>query len=162
MSKEIYLINILESKWIVNLVLLVALVLLVIGLTAPILTLEKFYVFTNQVSLWSALQQLWEQNDWGLLLLLGTFSVLFPVLKILFLLKITNLEAADSELHKQHLKWLAIYSKWSMLDVFVVALLVVSVKLNVLAEANVEYGIYVFAASVILTTLVSHLSVRDQ
>jgi len=162
MSKEIYLINILESKWIVNLVLLVALVLLVIGLTAPILTLEKFYVFTNQVSLWSALQQLWEQNDWGLLLLLGTFSVVFPVLKILFLLKITNLEAADSELHKQHLKWLAIYSKWSMLDVFVVALLVVSVKLNVLAEANVEYGIYVFAASVILTTLVSHLSVRDQ
>jgi paraquat-inducible protein A len=42
-----------------------------------------------------------------------------------------------------------------MLDVFVVALLVVSVKLGSLAQARVEVGIYAFAASVILTMLLS-------
>lgn len=139
----------------INLALLVAFVLLVVGLRAPILTLEKFYVFSNTVSLWSALVRLAELREWGLFVLIGGFSVAFPMLKILLLLTIWNWEAATTERHQQHLVWLATYSKWSMLDVFVVALLVVSVKLGALAEAHVEYGIYAFAASVIITMLVS-------
>jgi paraquat-inducible protein A len=65
-------------------------------------------------------------------------------------------EPAKTAKHTKHLKWLATYSKWSMLDVFVVALLVVSVKLGALAQVNVELGIYAFAASVFLTMLVSN------
>ncbi|MEJ2576279.1 MAG: paraquat-inducible protein A [Gammaproteobacteria bacterium] len=144
-----------SSQVLVNVLLLAALGLLVWGLRAPILTLEKFYLFSNTVSLWSALTQLAEQREWGLFLLVGGFSVLFPVLKILLLGAIWNLEAEDTERHRRHLYWLATYGKWSMLDVFVVALLVVSVKLGALAEAHVEYGIYVFAASVLLTMALS-------
>jgi len=81
--------------------------------------------------------------------------VVFPILKTLVLLAIWNLDPAHGERHRRHLGWLASYSKWSMLDVFVVALLVVSVKLGSLAEARVEVGIYAFAASVILTMLLS-------
>ena len=139
----------------VNLLLLAALILLIIGLQAPILTLEKFYLFSNTVSLWSALRQLLAEGEWGLVALIGGFSVLFPILKILLLLAIWNLEAATTARHRQHLEWLATYSRWSMLDVFVVALLVVSVKLGALAQARVEYGIYVFAASVVLTMLIA-------
>ena len=36
-----------------------------------------------------------------------------------------------------------------MLDVFVVALLLVSVKLGVLAKVDVHYGLYAFATSVL-------------
>ena len=140
---------------VVNVLLLGALLLLFYGLQAPILTLEKFYFFSNTVSLLSALQQLAQQAEWGLFALVGTFSVLFPILKILTLLLIWNLDAAQGEGHRRRLGWLATYSKWSMLDVFVVALLVVSVKLGSLAEARVEVGIYAFAASVILTMLLS-------
>jgi len=140
----------------VNLLLLLALGLLVIGLISPILTLEKFYFFSNTVSLWSALGQLAGQAEWGLFVLIGAFSVLFPVLKILMLLLIWNVEAERGESHRRHLKWLAEYSKWSMLDVFVVALLVVSIKLGALAEAHVEHGVYAFAASVVVTMLVSN------
>ena len=139
----------------VNLLLLVALALLIYGLQAPILTLEKFYFFGNTVSLLSALQQLAQEAEWGLFLLVGAFSVVFPVLQTLMLLVIWNLEPAHGDLHRRHLAWLATYSKWSMLDVFVVALLVVSVKLGSLAEARVEVGIYAFAASVVLTMLLS-------
>ena len=67
-----------------------------------------------------------------------------------------NLETQSSAAHRRHLRWLAEYSKWSMLDVFVVALLVVSVKLGALAQAHVREGIYFFAASVVLTMLVSY------
>lgn len=139
----------------VNLALLGSLGLLFYGLQAPILTLEKFYFFSNTVSLLSALQQLAAEAEWGLFVLVGTFSVLFPILKSLILLLIWNFDAAHGERHRRHLHWLTIYSKWSMLDVFVVALLVVSVKLGTLAEAHVEVGIYAFAASVILTMLLS-------
>ena len=135
----------------VNLLLLGALGLLVLGVTAPILTLEKFYIFANTVSLWSALRQLIAEGEWGLFALLGGFSVAFPIAKIITLAVIWNLETAGSAAHERHLRWLTTYGKWSMLDVFVVALLVVSVKLGSLATATVEYGIYVFAASVLLT-----------
>ena len=101
------------------------------------------------------LQQLAAQGEWGLFVLVGAFSVVFPILKTLVLLAIWNLDPAHGARHRRHLAWLASYSKWSMLDVFVVALLVVSVKLGSLAEARVEVGIYAFAASVILTMLLS-------
>lgn len=139
----------------INLALLGSLGLLFYGLQAPILTLEKFYFFSNTISLLSALQQLAAEAEWGLFVLVGTFSVLFPILKSVILLLVWNFDAAYGERHRRHLEWLASYSKWSMLDVFVVALLVVSVKLGSLAQARVEAGIYAFAASVILTMLLS-------
>jgi paraquat-inducible protein A len=139
----------------VNLALLASLALLAFGLYAPILTLEKFYFFSNTVSLLSALRQLASEAEWGLFVLIGLFSVAFPILKIAVLLLIWNFDPAHGERHRRHLHWLSIYGKWSMLDVFVVALVVVSVKLGSLAEARVEIGIYAFAASVILTMLLS-------
>lgn len=140
----------------VNALLLLAGGLLFAGLTLPLLTLEKFYVFSNTVSLWSALQQLWLEREWGLLLLVGAFSVVFPFIKLILLAMIWNLESGSGERHRRHLRWLETYSRWSMLDVFVVALLVVSVKLGVLAEAHVQEGIYFFSGSVILTMLLSN------
>lgn len=72
------------------------------------------------------------------------------------LLVILNFEKRDSSGHAKHLRWLATYSKWSMLDVFVVALLVVTLKLGAMAQAKVEFGIYAFASSVLITMLVSN------
>ena len=140
---------------VINLALLASLGLLFYGLQAPILTLEKFYFFSNTVSLLSALQQLAAQAEWGLFALVGLFSVVFPILKSMILLLIWNFDPSHGERHRRHLRWLATYGKWSMLDVFVVALLVVSVKLGSLAQAHVEIGIYAFAASVIMTMLLS-------
>lgn len=140
---------------VVNLLLLLAAALLALGLKLPIITIEKFWLFGNTVSLLSAIAQLWQQQEWGLVLLLGGFSVLFPILKLLLLFAIWNFENSSSRSHRRHLDWLATYGKWSMLDVFVVALLVVTVKLGALAQANVEFGLYAFAASVVLTMLVS-------
>jgi len=140
----------------VNLLLVLAMGLLLAGLQLPLLTLEKFYLFSNTVSLYSALVQLGSQGEWGLFLLVGLFSVVFPLLKLTMLAMIWNLEAGNSASHRRHLHWLSEYSRWSMLDVFVVALLVVSVKLGALAQAHVREGIYFFAASVVMTMLLSN------
>ncbi len=139
----------------VNLLLLLAAALLALGLKLPLVSVEKFWFFGNSVSLLSAISQLWRGGEQGLALLIGAFSLLFPVIKLLLLLVIWNLEDSGSPRHKVHLKWLDTYGKWSMLDVFVVALLVVTLKLGMLAHARVEFGLYAFAASVVLTMLVS-------
>ncbi len=138
-----------------NLLLALTFALLLAGLQLPLLTLEKFYLFSNTVSLYSALVQLGSEGEWGLFILIGLFSVVFPVLKLGMLALVWNLETRDSAAHRRHLHWLSEYSRWSMLDVFVVALLVVSVKLGALAQAHVREGIYFFAASVVLTMLLS-------
>ena len=140
----------------VNLLLVAALVLLLIGLRTPLLTVEQFYFFRNTVSLWSGLQQLRAEGEWGLFVLIGAFSVVFPVVKILLLALVWNFGREGSRAHARHLHWLAEYGRWSMLDVFVVALIVVTVKLGVLAQARVEPGIYWFSASVVLTMLLAH------
>ena len=53
------------------------------------------------------------------------------------------------------LRVVALLGKWSMLDVFIVAVLVASVKLGILAHASVLSALYFFAASVLLTNLLS-------
>ena len=63
------------------------------------------------------------------------------------------------------MNWLSHYGKWSMLDVFVVALLLVIVKLGVLATVEVHYGIYMYAAAGLLimlcTTIINSIAKQD-
>jgi paraquat-inducible protein A len=134
-----------------NAVLAAALMLLAVGVFGPLMSLEKFYVFTNRVSLFSGLVDLADRGQWLLFGVLACFSVALPLLKLGLLFRVWNLEAADSARQRRHIRWMAHYGKWSMLDVFVVAVLVVSVKLGSIARVEVHYGLYAFAASVLLT-----------
>lgn len=63
------------------------------------------------------------------------------------------------------MNWLSHYGKWSMLDVFVVALLLVIVKLGVLATVEVHYGIYMYALAGLLimlcTTIINNIAKQD-
>jgi len=133
---------------VLNLLILAALSLLLLGLFAPLMTLQKFLIFSNQVSLYSGLADLWREGEWFLFALIGLFSVFFPLLKLLLLTAAVNLPG-----DRRHgpLHWLEAVGKWSMLDVFVVALLVVSVKLRGMASVQVQYGAYAFAIAALLT-----------
>jgi paraquat-inducible protein A len=44
--------------------------------------------------------------------------------------------------------------RWSMLDVFVVALIVVAVRTSLIDDVSVHAGIYVFTAAIVLSLLV--------
>lgn len=52
------------------------------------------------------------------------------------------------------LTWLDELGKWSMLDVYMVAVLIVAVKLGPLAQVTVEPDLYVFGGAVLLSMLV--------
>ena len=108
--------------------LAVALLSLIAGLFLPIVTIEKFYLVENTFSILSGVVQLFIEQRYLLFVLIGSFSILLPLLKLGVLFQI--LEAPDTQtVHsRRYLHWMHLYGKWSMLDVFVVAILVVSVK----------------------------------
>lgn len=143
-----------QSVWL-NVALVGALLLLGIGIFAPLLTVQKFYIFDNTLSLASGLAQLAREGDYVLFAVILLFSVIFPIVKILVLYLIWNHGSADPAKHRRHLHAIAHYGKWSMLDVFVVALLLVSLKLGAIAHVRVHFALYAFAASVLLTMAVT-------
>lgn len=129
---------------------------LVVGLVAPVMTLKKLVVVKNTFSLGSGLISLGAEGHIILFVLIGLFSVVFPIAKIALLTIATN--AVSGERITRWLGWLNIFGKWSMLDVFVVAVLLATVKLRMLADVEVHYGLYAFAASVVLTMVAAHFA----
>jgi paraquat-inducible protein A len=141
---------------IINLLLLAALGILVIGITAPLLTLIKFSFLENTVSLLSTVKQFYADQEWFLFIVIALFSLCVPVIKIASLLLILNVDYCRDSLLDKSLQIIETVGKWSMLDVFVVALLLVSVKLGALAKVEVHYGLYAFATAVLLTMGLSY------
>ena len=130
-------------------------ILLAVGLVAPIITLEKFVLIENTFSVVTGVFQLLNEGQWFLFLVIACFSIVLPILKlgVLYLL-VGGRSLGRQRLHR-YLHWMHQYGKWSMLDVFVVAVLVVAVKLGAVANVEMRYGLYAFAASVLITMFVT-------
>lgn len=133
-----------------RLLLAVNLLLLVGGLAAPIITLQKFVVVENTFSVVGGVVQLLQEGQWFLFLIILGFSVLLPLLKMLMLYRLLRGPRCSDPTRQRLLHWMHLYGKWSMLDVFVVAVLVVAVKLGAIASVEMRYGLYLFAAAVLL------------
>jgi len=139
----------------VNLLLILSVFVFGIGLWAPLLTLKKLIFVKNTFSVMSGISQLFRDGQYGLFLLISGFTLVLPCIKIVVLFTAWN--SAYARARKQrYLGWLSALGKWSMLDVFVVAILIASVKLGSIATIEVHYGLYVFAAAVILMMISAH------
>lgn len=95
------------------------------------------------------IEGLFTSNDVFLGFLIVIFSILFPILKI----SLSIFLCLQKRISKSSLKLLTLTSKWSMTDVFVVALLITFFK----AESfnfhfQAEYGVYLFALAAILSS----------
>lgn len=143
-----------ESKALLGLLVITA-IMLVIGLSAPILTLEKFFIIENTFSIFSGLLQLFEEGRIFLFIIISLFSVVLPIAKLGVLFRLLSSHASSSETLHRYLRLMHQYGKWSMLDVFVVALLVVAVKLGAVASVETHYGLYAFGSAVMLTMVIT-------
>ena len=130
-------------------------ILLSIGLVAPIITLSKFVLIQNTFSVLSGVLELAREGQVFLFLVITGFSVALPILKLWVLYRLVSKNAEPKEKVKKQLHWMHEYGKWSMLDVFVVAVLVVSVKLGAIANVEMRFGLYAFAASILLTMYIT-------
>jgi paraquat-inducible protein A len=138
-----------------RLLVLLSVILLGVGLVAPIITLEKFILIENTFSVVSGTYQLLLEGRWFLFLVIAGFSVALPLLKLYVLHSLLGGRCRNAAQLRRYLHWMHLYGKWSMLDVFIVAVLVVAVKLGAIARVEMHYGLYAFAGSVLLTMFVT-------
>lgn len=142
--------------WSTAALLVVAAALLAAGLTLPILEIEAFLLFRDPVSILDGVAVLWRDGEWLIAGIVLAFSAVFPVAKILAAL------ALWLRLRRRHAvdpAWataLKAIGRWSMLDVFVVALAIFSIKASALGEARVEMAIGPFLGAIAATAYATH------
>ncbi len=127
--------------------------LLATGLSMPVLTVRKLWEAAT-FSIWTGILNMWHEKEHFLAIIVFFFSIVFPIAKLMILLLTWFIDMKTRD-RKQLLHFLGLLGKWSMLDVFVTAVILVSLKLGALASAEVETGLYVFAASVLLAMFVT-------
>ena len=127
--------------------------LLIAGMVLPMFSFHKFYIFNDTFSLIGGVIYLLQQGEFLLFLILFGFTVALPMYKMMlsFLLVSKRIRERESEI--KVVNHLAIVGKWSMTDVFVIAILAATVKLDMIASIEVHAGLYVFAAGVITSML---------
>jgi paraquat-inducible protein A len=125
--------------------------LLVAGWTLPIMTVHKLVFFAEEVSILKGARQLWDNGNFFLCVVVLAFSVAFPALKMLVALTLWYGADARGPDLAGLLGWLEAIGRWSMLDVFVVALTIVAIQISIVSDVTTHAGLYVFTAAVVLS-----------
>ncbi|WP_299483268.1 paraquat-inducible protein A [uncultured Roseibium sp.] len=126
-----------------------------LGLTQPLMRFEKLYFLEERPNLIEMITELWRQGDVALAAIVGLFSIGFPGVKIL-LIHIAAMTGGNS----RSLALLSTVSKWSMLDVMLVALVLFAAKTSGLAAAAILPGLWFYAAATITTAAAASLCRR--
>jgi len=119
------------------------------GLTTPVVTLRRG-LSHDTYSVLGGVADLARADQLLLALIVLTFSFVFPIAKLV-LLGALLASPVGVERRDRLLRVLGALGRWSMLDVFVVAILIGAVKLGMISEAHAERGIYVFASAILLS-----------
>lgn len=123
-----------------------------LGLVLPLVSLDKLLFFTETPSLISILHGLWLEGEPVLAAVVAGFSVVFPATKIV-LLHFAALRGSKS----RSLSFLSLASKWSMMDVLLVALVIFSAKTSGLATASALPGLWFYAIATLSSALAAVL-----
>lgn len=140
-----------RAGWANVTLLLAALGFFVAGIFRPFTSVTKLWLFENQISVFTGLITLWRASELFLFLILFVFTVMFPFVKINALLALWFWPRLDGEHAKKMFHFVSHMGKWSMLDVFVVAILVLTVRSGGVARIKVQDGFFLFFLSVMLT-----------
>ena len=135
---------------------LTALVLYIPANLYPFMTIE-LYGNRNSSTIWSGIVSLFESGSYAVALVVFLASLIIPLLKLLALFYLA-FSAKSGRHHGFKLKLYKVVEaigRWSMLDIFLLAVLVSIVKLAPWAHVEPEFGSLMFLLVVIFTMLAS-------
>ncbi|HEX2827600.1 MAG TPA: paraquat-inducible protein A [Burkholderiales bacterium] len=137
--------------------LVAAMVLYLPANLLPIMDTESLIMGSHSDTIMSGIVLLWKSGSWGIAIIVFIASIMVPMLKMLAMLVILVAVHQGVSTHCHDLarlyRILEIIGRWSMLDVFVVAILVTLVQLQLLAAITPAKGALAFGAVVVLTML---------
>lgn len=142
-------------------VLVVALVLAPmffgLGVVLPLVRFETLYFFDRSPSLVGVIAALWTGEDAVLAVVVALVSLVFPVIKMLAITDEALNGPARPALMQAVLPQL---SRWSLMDVVLVALVIVAAKTGGIAEAFSQPGLWFYAGSALMAALAHALADR--
>lgn len=97
----------------------------------------------------SVVATLFDSANYLLLLLVASASMLLPLIKALLIL-LKALAQWHYQLSSRANEVMKLLARWAMLDIWVVALMIVVIKLSAWADAEVEWGLYLHLVVVAL------------
>ena len=113
--------------------------LLVLGITLPLATIDEFWFFSSEFSIISLTQNLVANGEYTLGFVIITFCIFFPFLKMLN--RIVPVKAIETfSLHK-----------FAMVDIFLLSFLIFGGKLSYFYQVNLQVGFYCLLASIFLS-----------
>jgi paraquat-inducible protein A len=121
----------------------------------PIISVERLG-YRSASTIWEGVTELWKSGSPTVSVIVFLCSIVIPLGKILGLFYVSF--CWNSECPKRRFTLLSIIEgigRWSMLDVFLVAILVATVKLGSIATVIPGPGIVAFTAVVLLTMFAS-------
>ncbi len=134
---------------------------LALGITQPLMRFEHLVFFTRTPSLVEMVGQLWTGGDRLLGAIVALFSLVFPAGKILIAQALLVSGDGDPATHRRMHRLLGAVSKWSMMDVLVVALAVFAAKTTGLASAAAQPGIWFYGVAALLSAGIAILLKKE-
>jgi paraquat-inducible protein A len=131
--------------------IILATVFFALGVMLPAIRFTTVFVWTNQHSIATIIWALYKNEEFFLCFVIFTFSILFPFLKLFYLLTLVTSPDLPSEFRDKSISAMEWLGRYSMTDVMVLALMIFYINASGYTEASVLPGIYFFAASTLMT-----------
>lgn len=131
--------------------------LFALGVTLPLMTFEKLFFFKEDPSLLGIIAVLWE-SSLALCILVALFSIVFPLVKMVAVTA-EALTPPGTE-SNWFAKLVPLLTKWSMMDVMLVAIVIAAAKTSGLANAFTEAGLWCYAGAALTTTAIQWMVAR--
>lgn len=141
-----------------SILLLASAFLLGLGITQPLMRFERLFVFNDTPSLIDIIVALYSDGDALLALVVGCVSIVFPIAKITLMQTLVIGTSNSTTSPPRWAGWLGHLSKWSMMDVVLVALAIFAAKTSGLAQAISQPGLWFYGSSALLGAVASTLA----
>lgn len=156
-SKADYGDHFLDRKWVRGLMLLAGLgatAFYFLGIHTPIFKSTWVWLFEDEMTLVASVRAFMQAGEGFVGIVVLIFTLIFPVIKLIYMFWVTL--AVPGHLSLQINKILSVLGKFSMLDVFVVALLLLNMKMESrVVDMELKLGVVYFTLSILLNMLVS-------
>lgn len=142
-----------DRRWMAILVLIASLIFFILGFMYPLLQsgfgIGPFTIKSDYIYISTSFRYFFDKGEVFIGFLLLFFTIIFPTIKYIFLF--LTLLGRKIPRHGAVATVLEIINKWSMLDVFVVAILILNMKFDSdIIVSKLEAGTTLFAVSVLL------------
>lgn len=138
-------------NFVLSFLIILATVFFALGVILPVIRFTTVYVWSREHSIATIIWALFENEEYFLTVVLFLFSILFPFLKLFYLLTLLTSPDIPAEFRTRSISTMEWLGRYSMTDVMVLALLIFYVNSSGYTEADVLPGVYFFAASAIMT-----------